>query len=605
MTIISLGIDLGTTNSAISYCSKGGLEYQLLNVPNSKNGGILPSCVKYLSKDSCVVGQSAYAERWKDSVVYSMKRHMVEGDRYRHKVIAEDGSEFDVSPIDVGAEVLRHLKDFAESYLGIDGEDVVAKYTITVPAYFNEVARFNTIEAGIRAGIPRDNITLINEPTAAALSYGSRGKKARERILVYDLGGGTFDVAVLDIVKGSDGKPKFTVKNCSGNDTLGGDDLDVAIAEEIITRCVKKLNMELEESGSSLKVTPELFKSEESLKKRVFSGEIAKKEGKTTTVSVPLSDITLYESQLSEIREHLGENYILKINILDKDIKKLSDKILIEPTTKIIDALLNDSKSLKLNKMILIGGSTKGDELLESLEDYYPDLIINNTADPDRSVAIGASIYTEMCNTGEDTRLQDVIQLPIGVLSVDESGKQYINKVIRQNSKIPVTSTKTYQLLAPDQESITVKVYQGRSTIPEDSIFLGELVVDGLGKYQQEYKEMLESKGLDSEGALLSVDINLTVNVSGILKAIIGINGHMFEGVINRLASGTNNSVSKYDSIKRRQMSTIKSIVPESELDSLLEEYEVEFSKGVKEASAFVKKIKKIYENDETTSMFQ
>ena len=605
MKIVSLGIDLGTTNSAITYCSNnGGMEYRLINVPNSKNGGILPSCVKYISKDSVVVGQTAYVERWKPSVVYSMKRHMVEGDNYRHKVVAEDGSEFEVSPIDVGAEVLKHMKTFAEDFLGVDGEEVVAKYTITVPAYFNEVARYNTIEAGVRAGIPKENIVLINEPTAAALSYGSRGRKSRERVLVYDLGGGTFDVAILDITRGSDGKPKFTVRTCAGDDNLGGDDLDLQIAEEIITRCVKKLNLELSENGSSIRLSEKAFREDCNLKKRVFSAEICKKEGRTTTVSVPLSEINMNESQKDEIESTLGKNYVIKVNITNKDIKKLSDKVLIEPTTKIIDQLLNESQSLAVNKMILIGGSTKGDELLESLEEYYPDMIINNTSDPDRSVSIGAAIYTEMCSSGEGDRLQDVIQLPIGVLSIDENGKQYVNKVIRQNSRIPATSTKSYRLLTPDQDVITVKVYQGRSTIPDDNIFLGELVVDDLQKYQEEYQNELQKRGEDHEGALLSVEINLSVNVSGILKAVVGINGHIFEGVINRLASGKKSSSSKNDSIKRRQLGTIKSLVPEEELDSVIEQYEEKFKISIKEAASFIKELKDKYNSLSETNFF-
>lgn len=605
MKVISLGIDLGTTNSAITYCKEdGGMEHTLLNVPNSKNGGILPSCVEYVSRDKTIVGVTSYNERWKPSVVYSMKRHMFEGDNYKHHVIAEDGTEFDVSPIDVGAEVLRHMKEYAESYFGIDGKEVIAKYTITVPAYFNEVARYNTVEAGVRAGIPKEDIVLINEPTAAALSYGSRGRKSRERILVYDLGGGTFDVAVLDIVRGSDGKPKFTVKNCAGDDNLGGDDLDIAIAEEIIKRCTEKINLELEENNSKVKISSQAFKEDSNMKKRIFDAEECKKVGKTSTVSVPISDITLSDTQYSEVVTALGEDYAVKVNISDKDIRKLSDKVLVDPTTKIIDGLLDDSSSLEVNKMILIGGSTKGPELLESLEEYYPDIIINNTSDPDRSVSIGAAIYTEMSNNGEGDRLQDVVQLSIGVLTVDENGRESISKLIRQNSKIPATATKAYTLLSPEQESINVKVYQGRSNVPEDNVYLGELVIDGLDKYQEEYREILKRMGEDYKDAPLTVDINLSVNVSGILKAAVRINGHVFDGVINRLASGRQSPVSKNESIKRRQLGTIKSIVPEEDLESVLEEYNKQFDLGLKEAASFIREIKSRYSNLNTTNLF-
>lgn len=602
MKFISLGIDLGTTNSAIAYCQGGkSMTYEILDMPNSKNNGIVPSCVKYVSKDICVVGVSSYQERWKPSVVYSMKRHMVEGDNYRHKVIAEDGSEFEVSPIDVGSEVIKHLKKYAEDYLGVDGKEVVAKYTITVPAYFNEVARYNTIQAGVRAGIPEENIVLINEPTAAALSYGSRGKKLRERVLVYDLGGGTFDIAVLDITKDSDGKPKFTVRTCAGADDLGGDDLDNEIADLIISKCCAKLQGLIDEKKISLKVDRSLF-SEVSYKKRIFDAESCKKGGRTTTVTVPLSDIDLGD----DVINLLGEEYI-KINILDKDIRSLSDKVLVSKTTKIVDTLLTDLDTSSSNKMILIGGSTKGNELIEALEEYYPDIIINNTSDPDRSVAIGASIYSEMNNSGESDRLQDVIQLPIGVLSVDERGRSYVNKVIRQNSRIPTSTTKSYKTLTEDQDVLTVKVYQGRSSIPEDCTYLGELVVEGLREFQKEKVAKLESENngtpLTESDRLLSIDINLSVNVSGCLKAMVKINNHLFEGVINRLSAGSKGTNSKYDSIKRRQIANIKLIVPENEVEAVLQEYGRRFESGIKEASAFLQEVKNKYELG-TTSLF-
>ena len=619
MKTVSLGIDLGTTNSVITYCfNNGAMEYNILKVPNSRNG-ILPSCVEYLSKDACVVGQTAYESRWKKSVSYSMKRHMVEGDNFKQKIIAEDGSEFEVSPIDVGAEVLKHMKNYAEQYLGIDGKEVTAKYTITVPAYFNEVARYNTIEAGVRAGIPRDDIVLINEPTAAALSYGSRGKKNRERVLVYDLDGGTFDVAILDIIKDSNGKPKFEVKNCAGDDNLGGDDLDCAIADLIIEKAVEKMNNSLEESGSNLKVNEEMFKRDVDYKKRVFNAETCKKELKSITVSIPLAEIALGDN-LGLVADCLGDDYVIKINIVEKDIRRLSDKVLIGPTTKIIDKLLLESSSIKPNKMLLIGGSTKGEELVDSLEDYYPNLIISNTSDPDLSVSIGAAIYTEMCQQGEDNRLQDVIQLPIGVLNVDDNGREYVNKIIRQNSKIPVNSTQIYRTLSDDQEAISVKVYQGRSTNPDDNIYLGELVVDNLQKFRDEKIEKIKddiandrlSDGMkeklqaikagkeENDLGILDIEITLSVNVSGVLKAAVGINGHIFVAKINRLAAGKEKKMTKEESIKNRQINNLKSLVPKSDLEQVLKDYELAFEKGIKEASAYVKKIKTKYDFENT-----
>ena len=593
---VSLGIDLGTTNSAITYCytDKGSKITKVLNVPNSKSG-ILPSCVLYHSKDSYEVGLSAYENRWKPSVVYSMKRFMELGDNYKVDVIAENGDRFQESPIDVGAKVLKAMKDFAELSLGINGDDICAKYTITVPAYFNEIARFNTVEAGIRAGIPKENITLINEPTAAALSYGSGNVRRREKILVYDLGGGTFDVAMLEITNGAKGH-EFVVSCCDGNDKLGGDDLDTAVGLFILDKAIEKLNEDLKNAGSDCKceVNPNFNKECEAFKHIMHLGEGCKKSQTTTTVTVYFNEDILGDNY-GIVKEILTENYMCKINIPFEEIENISQKVLVEPTVEIIENLFKQCRSVP-KKMILIGGSTKGPELIEGLEEALPQLIISNTSDPDRSVAIGAGIYTEMCVNGDSDKLKDIIQLPIGVCSL-EGNRRVVSPIIRQNSRIPASGFETFQVLSRDQEELTAYVYQGRSSNPDDCIYLGELRIDNL-------QEIIKK----SNEELPKLQVALMVDLSGLLSAYVMIGEHTFHAKINRLAAGSKEKVSKESAIKSRQINTIKSLVPEEMVSKYLEEYEKEYAKGRKEASVFIKKIKDEFSDSDSrfrpTSLF-
>lgn len=595
MKYVSLGIDLGTTNSAICFAyTDRRVKTQLIDVPNSKSGGILPSCVKYLSRDEVEVGVSAYDTRWQPSVAYSMKRHMTEGASYKKHIIAENGEEFDVTPIEVGSKVLKHLIDYAEDVLGIDNVNVKAKYTITVPAYFNEVARFNTVEAAKMAGIDEEMLALINEPTAAALSYGITARSRREKILVYDLGGGTFDVAMLTIERGRDNKPTFTVTNCDGDDNLGGDDLDNEIAKFCTKLICEKISNEF-----GVEIEPEQLEDSKGYRKIVLNCEKIKKLGQgVATVKFDINTLGLNPEISNEIIAKNGSE-VIGLNVSFDLVKEISDRILVEPTTRIIDNLLMKEDTSRLSSMVMIGGSTKGDELIESIEERYPDLVINNTADPDRSVAIGASIYTEMILNDEANRLSDVIQLPIGVLSLID-GKQGLDRVISQNSKIPVSATRNYSTLSRDQDGLDIQVYQGKSPYVEDCIQLGTLKVKGLQEVAKRKEEYLE-------GDSIPFSIKLNVNVSGILTATVTCFDETWVGEISRLASGVKEEKqqpkSKEAFIKKRQINLIKQMVSEEELDSVLEQYEEEFAKGMKNASKFISDLRN-KGKFETTNLF-
>ena len=590
MAKLNIGMDVGTTNSAIAV-AETEFKTVILDIPNS-NGGILPSCVKYLSRDKVIVGTPAYAERYKPSVVYSMKRHMEAGDSYTEKIIAEDGSEFEVTPIEVTSHVIRAMLEGLEGFYGKDSYD---KVTITVPAYFNEIARYNTVLAGVKAGLKEEDITLINEPTSAALSYGLTDTQSLESVMVYDLGGGTFDATLIDITQGSNG-PEYNVITSGGDAKLGGDDID----KEITNILLDKLAINIEEkAGTYCTVEP----NDELYEKIVLFAEKAKKSSsELTNLSMPIqiTETMLDNEVVVALLEQGVEFPINETLILNHEDIEEAVEIVAERVDKALEPVLIRAGK-NISKMLLIGGSTKSQILQKYLRNKYSNISIKSYTDPDKSVAEGASIYTAMRSKGDDSRLNDIIQIPIGIKLADATNpkKQYIKHIIAQDLHLPVSASETCSTTVDDQQEVVLEVYQGKSRFVNECVKIGEIVISDIPPAKVGYYKF---------------KVTLTVNVSGTLSLTInqytvdGSESNVYQKDLRRLSSSSTKANSesletldklKKNKIYQRRLTLIHQTVDnEAGLELALKDFEEASLKGENFVKEFFDNIQK-YNNVE------
>ena len=590
MAKLNIGMDVGTTNSAIAV-AETEFKTIILNIPNS-NGGILPSCVKYLSRDKVVVGTPAYAERYKASVVYSMKRHMESGESYTEKVIAEDGSEFYVTPIEVTSHVIRAMLDGLEMLYGKDCYD---KVTITVPAYFNEIARYNTVLAGVQAGLKEEDITLINEPTSAALSYGLTDTQSLESVMVYDLGGGTFDATLIDITQGSNG-PEYNVVTSGGDAKLGGDDIDKEITNILLDKLALKLE-EVVNDYCTVKPNDELYE-----KIVLFAEKAKKSSSELTNLSMPIA-ITedMLESEVVAALLEAGTEFpINETLVLSYEDLEEAVGIVAERVDKALEPVLVRAGK-NISKMLLIGGSTKSQILQKYLRNKYSNISIKSYTDPDKSVAEGASIYTAMRNKGDDSRLNDIIQIPIGIklADADNPKKQYIKHIIAQDLHLPVSASETCSTTVDDQQEVVLEVYQGKSRFVNECVKIGEIVISDIPPAKVGYYKF---------------KVTLTVNVSGTLSLTInqytvdGAESNVYQKDLRRLSSSSTKANSesletldklKKNKIYQRRVTLIhQTIDSEVGLELALKDFEEASLKGENFVKEFFDNIQK-YNNVE------
>lgn len=582
---LNIGMDVGTTNSAIAI-AESEFKTVILDIPNSK-GGILPSCVKYISRDKVIVGVPAYTERYKPSVIYSMKRHMEEGEAYKEKVIAEDGSEFEVDPIEVTSHVIRAMLDGLESTYGKDCYD---KVTITVPAYFSEIARYNTVLAGVKAGLEEENITLINEPTSAALSYGLTDTQTLETVLVYDFGGGTFDATLVDIAQGADG-PEYNVITSGGDSRLGGDDID----REITSILLDKLAVKLEEMTDDMCT---ITADDELREKIILFAEKAKKStSELTNMAMP---ITITEEMLDQesvvklmekgVTFPIEETLLLNYQDLEDAVHIIAERVdkALEPV------LVRADKNV--SKMLLIGGSTKSLILQKYLRSKYSSMSIKSYTDPDKSVAEGASIYSAMRSKGSDSRLNDIIQIPIGIklADADNPKKEYVKHIIAQDLHLPVSASETCSTAIDNQQEVVLEVYQGKSRFVNECVKIGEIVISDIPPAKVGYYKF---------------KVTLNVNVSGTLSLTInqytvdGAESNVYQKELRRLSSNSTKANGesqealdklKKNKIYQRRVTLIHQTVDnETGLEMALKDFEEASLKGESFVKEFFDDIQK------------
>lgn len=441
----SFGIDLGTTNSCISYLGPRATTPNIIEFEEPCTGktvATLPSCVMLNDDGTLTVGKVAYMNRYKPSAIYSVKRMM--GSDSLITLTADSGMSKTFTPTEISSFILAELKHLAEK---VFGEGTVRDVTITVPAHFNDHQRRATQEAGKLAGL--NVIGIINEPTSAGLLYGLDEENKNETILVYDLGGGTFDVSVLRVTKelrpfpaigvNLNGEYNNTAINIVANEGdvhLGGDDVDNNLVNFAIKELSKRASLTTDEIRSKL--------GTEGIEKLKLDVENAKKSS-AQAIEV-------------EVDEQVYKAYLTGIEMEEECYRPIYERT----KTLVLNAMAEADVSY-VNHIVLVGGSTKSEVIRRMLREDFKTCPILHTFEPDLSVALGASVSSAITRGNRDLMaFVDVVPRSLGV-QISEGGKPLYVKLLKVNTQLPCSATETYTISDPTKP-VHIKVYQGEDT---------------------------------------------------------------------------------------------------------------------------------------------
>ncbi len=562
-----IGIDLGTTNSVVSVME--GNEPKV--IPNPEGNRLTPSVVAFTEKGEVLVGEPARRQAVTNpsKTVYSVKRFMgrrhneVESEEKMvpYKVVGSPSdyvkvgiADKEYTPQEISAKTLVKLKESAESYLG----HKVNKAVITVPAYFNDSQRQATKDAGQIAGL--EVARIINEPTAAAMAYGL-DKKNEETIVVFDLGGGTFDVSVLQVVEteGDDGGKKqvFQVISTSGDTHLGGDDFD----EELINYVAQEFK---KENGMDLR------KDQMALQRLQEACEKAKKELST----LPQTDINL--PFIAQDDEKTAKH--LQMSVTRVQFEKLIDP-LIDRCRKPVLRALEDAKldPSDIDEIVLVGGSTRVPKVQEMVKAVFgkdPHKGVN----PDEVVAVGAAIQgSVLAGDRKDVLLLDVTPLTLGI----ETEGGVLTALVDRNTTVPCDRKQTFSTAADNQTAVTVSVFQGERKMASDNRLLGQFNLEGIPPAPRGMPKIEVKFDIDENGILnvSATDLGTDKEASVKIEQSAGLS----DDEINKMQRDAEDHAA--DDKKRVELATARNQAEHMcyELEKLMKENDEKFSDSDKE----------------------
>ncbi|MCA2553369.1 MAG: molecular chaperone DnaK [Microcystis sp. M04BS1] len=475
-----IGIDLGTTNSCVAVLEGG----QPIIVPNSEGGRTTPSIVGF-GKAQRLVGQLAkrQAVTNAENTVYSIKRFIgrrwqdTEAERGRVAYHCQRGRDDTVNikirdreftPQEISAMILQKLKADAEAYLG----EPIKEAVITVPAYFTDAQRQATKDAGIIAGL--EVLRIINEPTAAALAYGLDKRNEDQHILVFDLGGGTFDVSILQLGKGI-----FEVKATAGNNHLGGDDFDNLLVRWLVENFQGQENIDLASDRMAI----------QRLREAAEKAKIELSSLITTSINLPFI-----------AADETGPKH-LELELTRAKFEELTRE-LVEKTLEPVQQSLKDSELQPndIDRVILVGGSTRIPAVQQLISRFFSTGQIDRSVNPDEAVALGAAIQAGVLGGEvEDILLLDVTPLSLGIETLGE----VFTKIIDRNTTIPTSRSEVFSTAADGQTSVEIHVLQGERAMARDNKTLGKFLLTGIPPAPR---------------GMPQIEVAFEIDVNGILK---------------------------------------------------------------------------------------